>query len=87
VPGPTPARCAIFDTANMYSYGSSEEIHDRGGAQPAAMSGQGAGLAEEPEVEWLAEVIERAVNGVKPPDYAGVPDSGAVSPVASPARP
>ncbi|WP_328388013.1 hypothetical protein [Nocardia sp. NBC_00416] len=27
--------------------------------------------------EWFAELVERAINGVELPDYAGVPDSGA----------
>jgi 2-polyprenyl-6-methoxyphenol hydroxylase-like FAD-dependent oxidoreductase len=27
--------------------------------------------------EWPADLIERAINGVELPDYAGVPDSGA----------
>jgi hypothetical protein len=27
--------------------------------------------------EWLVELIERAINGVELPDYAGVPDSRA----------
>ena len=31
----------------------------------------------EPDVEWTTELIERAINGVELPDYAGVPDSGA----------
>ncbi|MFE9574942.1 FAD-dependent monooxygenase [Nocardia sp. NPDC006044] len=30
----------------------------------------------EPEVEWDFELIDRAINGVELPDYAGVPDSG-----------
>jgi hypothetical protein len=34
--------------------------------------------------EWFTELIERAINGVELPDYAGVPDSGA--PVGEPVR-
>ena len=29
----------------------------------------------EPDMEALTELIERAINGVELPDYAGVPDS------------
>jgi 2-polyprenyl-6-methoxyphenol hydroxylase-like FAD-dependent oxidoreductase len=41
------------------------------------------------EPEWDFELIERAINGVELPDYAGVPDSGpsAGPPVTSSARP
>jgi hypothetical protein len=38
------------------------------------------GPAAEPSLapeEWPVELIERAVNGVELPDYAGVPDSRA----------
>ncbi|OZM80846.1 FAD-dependent monooxygenase [Pseudonocardia sp. MH-G8] len=31
----------------------------------------------EPDMEALMELVERAINGVELPDYAGVPDSGA----------
>jgi hypothetical protein len=43
----------------------------------------------EPDVEWDLELIERAINGVELPDYAGVPDSGAPAgpPITSSARP
>lgn len=36
----------------------------------------------EPDMEALMELVERAINGVELPDYAGVPDSGA--PAGSP---
>lgn len=41
------------------------------------------------EPEWDMDLIERAINGVELPDYAGVPDSGAAagSPITSSARP
>ncbi|WP_410622770.1 FAD-dependent monooxygenase [Amycolatopsis sp. cmx-8-4] len=32
---------------------------------------------EEPDMEALTELVERAINGVELPDYAGVPDAGA----------
>ncbi|MGY2040186.1 FAD-dependent monooxygenase [Nocardia gipuzkoensis] len=38
--------------------------------------------------EWFTELIERAINGVELPDYAGVPDSGAPAgpPITSSAK-
>ncbi|QFU87075.1 6-hydroxynicotinate 3-monooxygenase precursor [Amycolatopsis sp. YIM 10] len=39
---------------------------------------------QEPDMAVLTALVERAINGVELPDYAGVPDSGAA---ASPARP
>jgi 2-polyprenyl-6-methoxyphenol hydroxylase-like FAD-dependent oxidoreductase len=43
----------------------------------------------EPDMEALMELVERAINGVELPDYAGVPDSGAPagSPITSSTRP
>src|ERR671920_1739530 len=38
----------------------------------------------EPDMEALMELVERAINGVELPDYAGVPDAGA--PAASQSR-
>ena len=35
-----------------------------------------AGPPPEPDMEALGALVERAVNGVELPDYAGVPDSG-----------
>ena len=37
----------------------------------------GAEPHEEPDMEALTDLVERAINGVELPDYAGVPDSGA----------
>ena len=51
------------------------------------------GLDAEPSIdfdsEWFTELVERAINGVELPDYAGVPDSGASTglSVTSPTRP
>jgi 2-polyprenyl-6-methoxyphenol hydroxylase-like FAD-dependent oxidoreductase len=42
----------------------------RAGLQPEAEN-------EEPDMEALTALVERALNGVELPDYAGVPDSGA----------
>ena len=43
----------------------------------------------ETDMEALMELVERAINGVELPDYAGVPDSGASAgpPLASSAGP
>ena len=40
-------------------------------------------------MEAFTELIERAINGVELPDYAGVPDSGAPAgpPITSSAKP
>jgi hypothetical protein len=40
-------------------------------------------------MEALTALVERAINGVELPDYAGVPDSGASAgpPITSSARP
>jgi 2-polyprenyl-6-methoxyphenol hydroxylase-like FAD-dependent oxidoreductase len=40
--------------------------------------------APEPDMEAFMAVVERAINGVDLPDYAGVPDSGAAEPAARP---
>ena len=51
----------------------------------------GAGRRAEPGARHgaLTALIERAVNGLELPDYAGVPDSGAPAgpPITSSARP
>ena len=53
-------------------------VHSRGVPRPDAEP------SPEPDMEALTALIERAINGVALPDYAGVPDSGAS---ASSARP
>ena len=49
------------------------------------------GLGAEPSIdfdsEWFTELVERAINGVELPDYAGVPDSGVRPDRRSPRRP
>jgi 2-polyprenyl-6-methoxyphenol hydroxylase-like FAD-dependent oxidoreductase len=47
--------------------------------------GPDAEPSPEPDMEALTGLVERALNGVELPDYAGVPDSG--PPIASPAKP
>ena len=38
--------------------------------------GLSALTTDEPDMEAFMELVERAINGVELPDYAGVPDSG-----------
>ncbi len=56
-------------------------------ARSRAVPGPDAEPSTEPE--WDLGLIERAINGVELPDYAGVPDSGAPAepPITSSARP
>jgi 2-polyprenyl-6-methoxyphenol hydroxylase-like FAD-dependent oxidoreductase len=56
-------------------------VHSRGVPDPGAQENTQPG---EPDMEALMELVERAINGVELPDYAGVPDSGA--PAASQSR-
>ena len=57
-------------------------VHSRGVPDPDAQENTQPGA--EPDMEALMELVERAINGVELPDYAGVPDSGA--PTASQSR-
>jgi 2-polyprenyl-6-methoxyphenol hydroxylase-like FAD-dependent oxidoreductase len=60
-------------------------VHSRGVPDPDAQENTQPGA--EPDMEALMELVERAINGVELPDYAGVPDSGpAGPPTTSPAR-
>jgi len=54
-------------------------VRSLGVPQPDAES------SKEPDMAALTDLVERAINGVELPDYAGVPDSGA--PVTSSAKP
>ncbi|MEV2223598.1 FAD-dependent monooxygenase [Nocardia vinacea] len=62
-------------------------------AQLNARSRDVPGPDAEPSIdfdsEWFTELVERAINGVELPDYAGVPDSGAAAgpPITSSASP
>lgn len=41
----------------------------------------------EPDMEALTALVERAANGIDPPDYVGVPDSTAAArPITSSAK-
>ncbi|WP_063053042.1 FAD-dependent monooxygenase [Nocardia arthritidis] len=58
-------------------------------ARSLAVPGQDAEPSPDFAGEWFTELIERAINGVELPDYAGVPDSGAPAgpPITSSAKP
>jgi len=58
-------------------------------ARSRDVPGPDAEPSPELDVEWLTELIERAIHGVELPDYAGVPDSGAPvgPPITSSATP
>jgi hypothetical protein len=45
--------------------------------QSLDVPGSDAEPSPEPDMEALTELVERAINGVELPDYAGVPDSRA----------
>jgi 2-polyprenyl-6-methoxyphenol hydroxylase-like FAD-dependent oxidoreductase len=46
-------------------------------ARSRDVPGPDAEPSPEFDAEWFTELVERAINGVELPDYAGVPDSGA----------
>jgi hypothetical protein len=52
-----------------------EANQEIGRAHARSLDPAGPDAAPSPE-EWPADLIERAINGVELPDYAGVPDSG-----------
>jgi 2-polyprenyl-6-methoxyphenol hydroxylase-like FAD-dependent oxidoreductase len=58
-------------------------VHSRDVPEPDAEP------SPEPDMEALMELVERAIDGVELPDYAGVPDSGTPAglPITSSARP
>jgi 2-polyprenyl-6-methoxyphenol hydroxylase-like FAD-dependent oxidoreductase len=58
-------------------------------ARSLDVSGPGETAGPQPDAEGLTDLVERAINGVELPDYAGAPDSGATArpPITSPASP
>jgi 2-polyprenyl-6-methoxyphenol hydroxylase-like FAD-dependent oxidoreductase len=58
-------------------------------ARSLDVSGPDDTPSPQPDAEGLTDLVERAINGVELPDYAGVPDSGATAgpPITSSARP
>jgi 2-polyprenyl-6-methoxyphenol hydroxylase-like FAD-dependent oxidoreductase len=67
--------------ARMRSFVEANQEIGRLHARSRDVPGPGAEPSLAPE-QWPIELIERAINGVELPDYAGVPDSGA--PAGSP---
>jgi hypothetical protein len=66
-------------------------VHSRG--VPDLDAQENSQPSAEPDMEALMELVDRAINGVELPDYAGVPDSGTPTgppttpPMTSSARP
>jgi 2-polyprenyl-6-methoxyphenol hydroxylase-like FAD-dependent oxidoreductase len=54
-------------------------LHVRTLGAPAPDAEPDAEPSPELDGEWLTGLVERAINGVELPDYAGVPDSGAAA--------
>jgi 2-polyprenyl-6-methoxyphenol hydroxylase-like FAD-dependent oxidoreductase len=73
----------------MRSFVEANQEIGRMHARSREVSGSDAEPSPEPDMESLMELVERAINGVELPDYAGVPDSGAPAgpPITSSARP
>ncbi|MEN3302286.1 MAG: hypothetical protein V7633_4344 [Pseudonocardia sp.] len=73
----------------MRSFVEANQEIGRMHARSRDVSGSDAEPSPEPDMESLMELVERAINGVELPDYAGVPDSGAPTgpPITSSARP
>src|SRR4051812_22288433 len=65
--------------ARMRSFVEANQEIGRMHVESRAASGPGP----EPDMEALTALVERAINGVALPDYAGVPDSGAAPPIGS----
>ena len=53
-------------------------VQSRGVPDPDGRE-EGPQPSAEPDMEALMEVVERAINGVELPDYAGLPGSGAAA--------
>ena len=75
--------------ARMRSFVEANQEIGRLHARSLEVPGPETAPSTEPDAEWDLELIERAINGVELPDYAGVPDSGAPAgpPATSSARP
>lgn len=75
--------------ARMRSFVEANQEIGRMNARSRDVPGPDAQPSTELDVEWLPELIERAINGIELPDYAGVPDSGAPAgpPITSSAKP
>jgi 2-polyprenyl-6-methoxyphenol hydroxylase-like FAD-dependent oxidoreductase len=65
--------------ARMRSFVEANQEIGRMHVDSRAASGPDAEPSPEPDMEALTALVERAINGVALPDYAGVPDSGATA--------
>jgi 2-polyprenyl-6-methoxyphenol hydroxylase-like FAD-dependent oxidoreductase len=66
---------AAFDRRMRPFVEANQEI-GRMHVQSLEAPGPDAEPAPEPDMDALMELVDRAINGVELPDYAGVPDSG-----------
>src|SRR6478609_582427 len=75
--------------ARMRSFVEANQEIGRMHVQSREVPGPDAEPSPEPDMEAFLELVERAINGVELPDYAGVPDSGtpAGPSITSSARP
>jgi len=71
-----PAGFAAFE-GRMRSFVEANQEIGRMHVRSLDGSDAGAEPSPEPDMEALTGLVERAINGVELPDYAGVPDSGA----------
>ncbi|WP_280473640.1 FAD-dependent monooxygenase [Nocardia asiatica] len=73
----------------MRSFVEANQEISRLHARSRDVSGPGAEPSPDFTEEWFTDLIERAINGVELPDYAGVPDSAAPTgqPITSSAKP
>lgn len=69
---------AAFE-GRMRSFVEANQEIGRMHVQSLDAPGPGAEPIPEPDMEALTELVERAINGVELPDYAGVPDSRAAA--------
>ena len=63
--------------ARMRSFVEANQEIGRLHARSLDVPGPDAEPSPEFDAEWFTDLVERALNGVELPDYAGVPDSGA----------
>ncbi|WP_285501109.1 FAD-dependent monooxygenase [Actinokineospora sp. NBRC 105648] len=70
--------------ARMRSFVEANQEIGRLHAESRAVPNPDAEPAPEPDMEAFTALIDRAINGVDLPDYAGVPDSGPSEPPAKP---
>lgn len=72
-----PAAGFAYYERRMRSFVEANQEIGRLHVRSLAVPGPDDEPGEEPDMEALTELVERAINGVELPDYAGVPDSGA----------